>query len=339
MCARTFQAKLAATLTSIKEQCIAKNVADVDEACDAEVLADLIGIFENVVDVSTSINRSAHGNTQLLPKRKRDGNTGTEQSQKLRKSTTTLPKENKPAESVRELPRPAFSKTLLKRARPSTENIASVDEDVTPNKKQCASIDTSKQLEQRRKLVVVDTPKVSLTSLRSSVSDSIASSSVVPASQIKNLVLLTAIETLSQTAVTELGYTTTSVLPHASIQRGLRNLGNTCYGNALLAVVSRLASVQRWLREHAGSHGGTSVHGRTCVLCMLAHDTDEIVRDNTLEPYTPLIMRYRGKWCERFNNNAQQDAHEAFTTLFDECNEVDLRALRACARCNALTPN
>ena len=121
--------------------------------------------------------------------------------------------------------------------------------------------------------------------------------------------LLTAIETFSQTAVTELGYTTTSVLPHASIQSGLRNLGNTCYGNALLAVVSRLASVQRWLREHAGSHGGTSVHGRTCVLCMLAHDTDEIVRDNTLEPYTPLIIRYRGKWCERFNNNAQQDAH------------------------------
>ena len=81
MHARTFQAKLAATLTSIKEHCIAKNVADVDEACDAEGLADLIGIFESVVDVSTSIKRSAHRNTQLLPKRKRNGNTGTEQNE------------------------------------------------------------------------------------------------------------------------------------------------------------------------------------------------------------------------------------------------------------------
>jgi len=54
-------------------------------------------------------------------------------------------------------------------------------------------------------------------------------------------------------------------------QRGLKNLGNTCYGNALLFVLAKVHAFRAWLQCHKDF--SVTDHNRvTCPLCLLHHD-------------------------------------------------------------------
>ena len=76
----------------------------------------------------------------------------------------------------------------------------------------------------------------------------------------------------------DLRYTTNSALSTAHGARGLRNLGNTCYGNALLFALARIPSVRRWCKDHSETAVTPPLHGAQCPLCMLGHDISHLLR-------------------------------------------------------------
>lgn len=118
----------------------------------------------------------------------------------------------------------------------------------------------------------------------------------------------------------------TSVIDHARC--GLRNIGNTCYLNALLHALARIPAVMHWCYIHLECSKGDASHARPCCLCNLAQDLRMIKVDNACTAI-PITASTRGDWGgERFANNAQQDAHEVFRALMEQCDNVDAVAAR-----------
>jgi ubiquitin C-terminal hydrolase len=112
-------------------------------------------------------------------------------------------------------------------------------------------------------------------------------------------------------------------------RRGLQNLGNTCYGNALIFALSKLQKVCRWAREHASGAQQNPLHiPANCPLCMLARDVANLGAADTIAPHIPEVMAKRRVWNVGFSGNAQQDVHEAFQYLMNSCDAVDASALQ-----------
>ena len=135
-----------------------------------------------------------------------------------------------------------------------------------------------------------------------------------------------------------LGYNAACALPADETNTGLVNLGNTCYGNALLFALSKVPRVRRWLQEHARLAADASVsHDRHCMLCALAADIRVLTTAQSGVPFPPRVMQRRGEWNRAFANRAQQDAHEAFVTLLQYCDRIDVAALRMHADCRTMS--
>ena len=134
-------------------------------------------------------------------------------------------------------------------------------------------------------------------------------------------------------AARELRYTTNSPLPADATGRGLENLGNTCYGNALLFALSKVPQVRRWLHEHLHAAVKPPLHSNRCPLCMLARDVEQLTQSGIRVAHTPQVMLHRATWNLFFNNRNQQDAHEAFQSLLERCDDIDASAIYALAPC------
>ncbi len=107
----------------------------------------------------------------------------------------------------------------------------------------------------------------------------------------------------------------------------LRNLGNTCFLNALLHVLARIPSIRRWCARHQVQFGQDPDHSAECVLCALAFDLSHLAVDLSGAPASPRIVLRRAGWSQgAYANCEQHDAHEAFGFLMDACEEVDHRA-------------
>ena len=108
------------------------------------------------------------------------------------------------------------------------------------------------------------------------------------------------------------------------VSGALRNLGNTCYLNAILHVLARVPSVRRWCARHQVRFAQESDHPNDCLLCALAFDLSHLAVDLGGVPTAPKIAQRRAAWSHgAFDDYLQHDAHEAFGILMEGCEQVD----------------
>ena len=126
-----------------------------------------------------------------------------------------------------------------------------------------------------------------------------------------------------------IGYDGDSIAVEDSTCCGLRNLGNTCYGNALINALARLPLCRQWLARHQEiARGLGSEHPRVCLLCDLAEDIAALTTLTENEAFRSRFIERRAAWTDghMFNNFEQHDANDAFFKMMHACNAVDLRA-------------
>ena len=133
------------------------------------------------------------------------------------------------------------------------------------------------------------------------------------------------VDVLAEDTCARLGYTLAPVGYTDSTACGLRNLGNTCYLNALLFSFSKIPALHAWCGRHQELHQNT----QHCVLCGLARDVTELTLSPENTRFPPVTASRRGIWNPAFANTRPQDAQDAFVTLLDRCDDVDLSRLRA----------
>ena len=106
---------------------------------------------------------------------------------------------------------------------------------------------------------------------------------------------------------------------------GLRNLGNTCYANALLNAISKIPLCRSWLATHQQRFESDATHANTCMLCKLANDAARVCTLPFNAPFSPDAVLARAHWNDSrsFDNFAQHDANEAFQALLHACNARD----------------
>jgi ubiquitin C-terminal hydrolase len=132
--------------------------------------------------------------------------------------------------------------------------------------------------------------------------------------------------------------------------RGLRNLGNTCYLNAVViailhcrwfarAIVCPALETEGWCASHRvggtplseGEHLRALKALKDIALALAMHDrpTDRVVSSSHSQEIRPdLLKRMIGRRAEAFATSGQQDAHEFLINLLDalddECRDVEL---------------
>ena len=131
------------------------------------------------------------------------------------------------------------------------------------------------------------------------------------------------------TASEILGYDFSNIPALRSCTRGLHNIGNTCWANAMLFAICSNPFVAAWSAAHA-SHGGcVNVGNNTfCPLCALAADTKGLASQASSAPFAPSSAEERRNWNPTFADTRQHDAQETFVTFLDACNDADLLALQ-----------
>ena len=126
---------------------------------------------------------------------------------------------------------------------------------------------------------------------------------------------------------TFLGYadlTTNTSARRANAMGSFRNLGNTCYLNALLHALASVPAMQQWTRQHEASH---EAQDKQCTLCDLAKDLQALYSNMDVQQI-PRTASNRAHWSQgRFSGNAQQDANDAFLRLLEACEDEDFNAV------------
>ena len=126
-----------------------------------------------------------------------------------------------------------------------------------------------------------------------------------------------------------LGYQLEGLSRNASAHCGLTNVGNTCYINALLQVLSKSDLVCELAEQHLGSHEGPGAGRGRCVLCALAEDITKLNNRTRNYPFEPCVHRLSLSWNPQYRRGRQEDAQETFLLLFDALDYVDIAAARA----------
>ena len=115
----------------------------------------------------------------------------------------------------------------------------------------------------------------------------------------------------------------------ASRLRGMVNVGNTCYGNALLAALSRVPRLRGWLSAHTAQVASNVQHDRLqCAMCCLTRDFQGLTEANQRTPLIPETMLHVNLWNDNFVAGAQHDAEEAFQYLFAACDKCNVKQLK-----------
>ena len=85
--------------------------------------------------------------------------------------------------------------------------------------------------------------------------------------------------------------------------RAMRNVGNTCYINALLAALSAVPSARAWCKQHLEHHASLE----TCLPCKIGFDLQELSKDAPW-PFKPLLAQHRTDLNSEFRGRRQQCA-------------------------------
>ena len=94
-----------------------------------------------------------------------------------------------------------------------------------------------------------------------------------------------------------LGYRDDVPLPPDRRLASLRNVGNTCYLNALLHALAAIPRVALWACSHEREARARPRHnGDQCPLCLFAKDIRHIRSAERAENYVPRIVAARGTW-------------------------------------------
>lgn len=117
--------------------------------------------------------------------------------------------------------------------------------------------------------------------------------------------------------------------------RGLVNVGNTCFFNSVLQVLTYAIPLQNLLLSKQHSKECPSAReGTLCTLCLLEMHANEIF-EAIKAPMKPVkLLKHMPQIASRFRNRGrQEDAHEFLIHLLDSCHQLvsrpssrDLRA-------------
>ena len=133
---------------------------------------------------------------------------------------------------------------------------------------------------------------------------------------------------IDRTGAELLGYDLTVRPPPCRLRVALRNVGNTCYLNAVLHAITPLRLLRAWLHEHIRICPNAARGTSSCPTCTLASDVMQIAASTEQCVMTPRTVATRGEWSRHaFANFDQHDAQEAFSLLFQACDAIDLNRL------------
>ena len=122
-----------------------------------------------------------------------------------------------------------------------------------------------------------------------------------------------------------LGYDLTKICGSATV-RGMSNIANTCYINAMLAALSAVPAVRCWSKEHLQHHEQARGGGvKTCLACQFGFDLQELSEDSPW-PFKPLLALHRKELNEEFRGRHHHCIGVAFQSLLERCHAADMDA-------------
>ena len=128
------------------------------------------------------------------------------------------------------------------------------------------------------------------------------------------------------TASSLLGYCEDVICLQDSFHVALYNPSTQCYLNALLHIMARTQSLQRWVTQHADL-SVTRCHSSNCILCVLARDVRRLCVGTDDTPLTAGIVQRRSSWSTNEFQEGQHDIGAAFDKLMIALNQQDEEAV------------
>lgn len=110
---------------------------------------------------------------------------------------------------------------------------------------------------------------------------------------------------------------------------GIRNIGNTCFYNAVLVNISSAFQFGNRLRKHLAKHEEDESN-ETCVRCKLACDLNSLEDSNRKTIFSPLAVKQccMNMWAPDYLPNQQQDAAEALRYLLQHVHREDFDSIK-----------
>ena len=88
-----------------------------------------------------------------------------------------------------------------------------------------------------------------------------------------------------------LGYSMDAEVLEDNSMCGLFNIGNTCYLNALVTVLSKVTATRSWLLQHQAQALDDDDHDAPCTLSHLAQDVYRLTTMPPNDSFPPLCTR------------------------------------------------